>query len=166
MLRKRLRAWPVGILRTLDADRPRVIESYHPHIDNQNGLTDWESLAEALGDVVVPPGKLLGLRGSPDGAKDFSPLTKLAPDDLHTPCFFWPKEEGRKAGDGCMPHVAYQRGLRVLNLQGTSVTDRGLSSITGLRALERLSLPEGIGGEGLGYINEFDAGFALLPGAN
>lgn len=144
----------LGILKTLEADRPRITATYHHWVDNHDWLMDWKFLSEARGDVIVPDGELLGLQVSVDGAKDLAPLSELAPDDLHTFCFLWPREESGKTGDSVMPHISRLTGLRVLNLEGTRVSDRGLRHIAPLQDLDRLYLTEGVSGAGMAHVSK------------
>jgi len=130
------RARSLGTLKVKDAS-----------IDRQADVLDfgraeyegWDDLGQAMGDVAVPANKLLGLWVRPAAFKDLSPLRRLRPNDLH---ILWisGRPDGVKPDDRCMVHLSGLTGLKVLMLNNTNVTDRGLGWIRGLRSLTKFYL--------------------------
>jgi len=108
---------------------------------------DWKYLGEATGDVIVPAGKRLALQLSPHEWRDLAPLAQLRADDLYMVTL--QLADGVKANDKCMPYLAQLTGLKVLGLEFTNITNRGLRFIQQMQSLEVVSLPPGITNAGL-----------------
>jgi beta-lactamase regulating signal transducer with metallopeptidase domain/Leucine-rich repeat (LRR) protein len=99
----------------------------------------WEPLCEARGAVKAPAGKVVRLRVTEHAVRDLSPLLKLGANDLYKlDMFFVPAE------DQVMQHVAHLSGLKELDLEGSSIRDRGMAYIDRLKSLEYLRLPNNI----------------------
>ncbi|MDP2895077.1 MAG: M56 family metallopeptidase [bacterium] len=128
----------LGALYVQDASVKREIESFYHWI---NG-TSWEYLGEARGEVIVPAGMNLRLTVSPTGWQDLSPLSYLSPDDLYSLSFLMLPAPGPKPDDRCMPPIAHLTGLKELALWESNITDKGMSFVTKLKSLERLTLPK------------------------
>ncbi len=128
----------LGALSVQDASVKRQIETFYHWI---NG-TSWESFGEARGEVTVPAGKRLMLAVRPEGWKDLSPLSTLRRDDLYSLMFVSMPPPGPKPDDRCMPPIAHLTALKELHLWQTNITDKGMSYITKLKSLERLTIPK------------------------
>ncbi|MEN6627725.1 MAG: hypothetical protein ABFD69_15980 [Candidatus Sumerlaeia bacterium] len=109
---------------------------------------EWEFLAHARGDIIIPPGKLVRLDiNAPTVFQDLSALEKLGPNDIHHlfisdgSGFEAPKWPSGFNPDNIMPHLAGLTRLKVLNLRYTSVTAKGLAVLPRLTSLERLTTP-------------------------
>jgi len=101
---------------------------------------EWEYLGAAMGDVIVPAGKLVRLVVPSNVRKDLSPLSKLRPDDLHMLVIHRPFSEDVRADETIMPHLARLTGLKVLLLYNTHVRHKGLAHISGLKSLKKLKI--------------------------
>jgi internalin A len=101
-------------------------------------LAQWDTLAEARGDVVVPADKWVGLVVNRNTWGDLSPLKGLGPNDLQMLSIQCGYRESDPPGDACMAHVSHLSGLKMLLLEHTGVSSKGLSRIAGFRSIERL----------------------------
>jgi len=115
--------------------------------DPEDKLSWWwgnppeETVAEAKGDVRVPADKHVGLVVSREGWADLSPLVDLKPgaiEVLWLPC----GTSKDKPGDGCLVPISEMAGLKTLCLYEAGVTGAGLSLLTNMASLERLSVWE------------------------
>ncbi|UCD50931.1 MAG: hypothetical protein JSW27_25825 [Phycisphaerales bacterium] len=128
---------------------------------------EWEYLAEARGDVTVPAGKWVCLTvGCPEGWRDLSPLSNLQADDLYRLAIHGSYASGTRPGNACMPHVAHLTGLRILDLGQTNITGVGMKWISGLRNLQRLTLPGRSDDAGLLHARSLSALKGLYIGEN
>lgn len=101
----------------------------------------WDFLAEARGNVGVPPGKRLMLRLSAQGWSDLAPLGKLGADALHRLVFLPPPARERPADDRAMVHLAHLSGLKALDVSEANLSARGLRVLRSLKGLNYLYLP-------------------------
>ena len=112
---------------------------------------DWELLSEAIGDVVVPTGKVLRLNLSKEAGDDLSPLSVIASNDLVVLNF-----EGVEIADDQLKHIARFTSLRVLNLSDTNILGTGLKYLAGLKSLNTLWLSRThVGDNELAYLSCF-----------
>jgi beta-lactamase regulating signal transducer with metallopeptidase domain/Leucine-rich repeat (LRR) protein len=127
-------------------------EKFERTIDNFiycSSDASWQPLCEARGAVKVPAGKVVQLKVTEQAARDLSPLLKLGANDLHKlDMFFVPAE------DQVMQHVAHLSGLKELDLEGSSIRDRGMAYIDQLKSLEYLRLPNNITDKGLPAVSK------------
>ncbi len=128
----------------------------------QGGLLDytregehWDKLGQAKGLVPVPAGKKLRLDVSREALKDLSPLLELGANDLYMLTFFRCGSEG--PDQSCMRYMSAITGLKVLNLWNTTITDKSLSLIKGMKSLTHLYLPATIGDAGLASVSELQS---------
>ncbi len=143
----------LGRLLIQDADTVRQIKDFHHWIGKSDWWNpDWEYLGEAKGDVTVPAGKRLALFVSKDAWKDLSPLSELQPNDLYMLGLPGSVPDPVKPDDRCMPHITGLTGLKVLNLNWTNVSSKGLQFIRNLKRLECLYLPNQISNTGLSHV--------------
>jgi beta-lactamase regulating signal transducer with metallopeptidase domain/Leucine-rich repeat (LRR) protein len=148
----------LGIINIQDAHTVRQIKDFHYWIDKSDWWNpDWEYLSEARGDVTVPAGKHVALFVNKAAWKDLSPLSELGSDDLYMLALPGSIPEPVKPDDRCMPHLAGLTGLKVLNLNWTDVSSKGLQSIRKLKRLERLYLPNQISNAGLSHVAELQS---------
>ena len=118
-----------------DVDRKRQIKGF-VYWDDGYWNEDTDSLGQAQGDVVIPPGKDVQLTINKNAIGDLSPLLELKPDDIYKLSLrFLP------AGNDCMSHIAHLTGLNELDLYGTRIATTGLEHLTELESLETLTLP-------------------------
>jgi beta-lactamase regulating signal transducer with metallopeptidase domain/Leucine-rich repeat (LRR) protein len=94
---------------------------------------DWEALGEATGDLVVPQGMAVRLDVSREACADLSPLSALAPNDLHM--IFCRRPEFT---DDALSHMSHLTGLQELYLRDTGLLGTGLKHLAKLRSLKRL----------------------------
>lgn len=139
----------LGSLSVQDVNAVRRIETFHYWIDG----AEWDYLGPARGDVVVPAGKRLMLSVAGGQWRDLSPLLKLKPDDLYRLSIHGSFGGGRP-GDSCMTYVAHLTGLRALDLTNTGISGAAMKYVSGMRQLERLTLPAHMD----------DAGMAIVAG--
>ncbi|HNY80716.1 MAG: hypothetical protein RBS72_09305 [Sedimentisphaerales bacterium] len=119
---------------------------------------DWKYLADARGNVAVPPGKWISLNVERKEAwSDLSPLRNLQPDDLCQLGIHGSYSGGAKPGDACMQHVAHLTGLRVLDLSQTNITGAGMKWVAGLQNLRRLTAPDRMDDAGLAHVARLPA---------
>jgi len=104
--------------------------------------------------VSIPAGKRLALVVSKDGLRDLSPLSNLRPDDLYKLTIYGPPPPGPKPDDRCMPHIAHLTGLKVLELEDTAISVKGVKLLCNLESLERLSLSKQLTDEGLAEVSQ------------
>ncbi|MFH1715998.1 MAG: hypothetical protein ABIF19_01495 [Planctomycetota bacterium] len=104
------------------------------------GDSEWDYLGQARGSVTVPAGKRLSLSVAQDAWKDLSPLLSLKADGLHMLTIYGPYQGGALPDERCMPHIAHLTGLKVLSLQNTNISAKGVQSLKHLKNLERLTL--------------------------
>ncbi len=130
----------IGTVKVIDADKKRAIETFHHWVDGTFWWSAWEYIGQARGSVVVPTGKVLGLKLHKDALKDLSPLRKLDPNDLHTLIFPYMYGESMVTG-ACTRHVAHLTGLKVLNMNGIGVAPNSMDFLKELKSLEWLNAP-------------------------
>ncbi|MCK4292049.1 MAG: hypothetical protein KAY65_02545 [Planctomycetes bacterium] len=106
----------------------------------QSGDPEWDYLGQARGSIAVPAGKRLALYVSRDAWKNLSPLSNLKPDDLYMLTIYGSYTGGPLPDDRCMPHIAHLTGLKVLKLENTRISAKGVQSLKHLKDLERLAL--------------------------
>jgi Leucine-rich repeat (LRR) protein len=147
----------LGTLNIQDVNTPRYIDTFFYWTTQED--TEWKYLAQAKGDVAIPPGKRLALSVNQSGWKDLSPLSNIGPNDLYSLSIYGPYEGGPLPDDKCMPHIAHLTGLKVLYLANTAISAEGLKFIKGLKSLERLSISKQLTDDGLAEI-------AQLPSLN
>lgn len=153
----------VGKLMIQDDNLQREIKDFHYWIDG----AEWEYLGPAFGKVTIPAGKRVELIVSEDGWKDMSFLSALAPDDLHSLFISSGYSRGKsKPMDSCMKHLAHLTGLRMLNLRGSPITTRGMISLRGMKALERIYLPSGATNSTVKFLHVFPNLKAVYIGPN
>lgn len=140
----------LGQLMIQDANTLRLIKSFHHWVTQED--TEWEFLGEAKGDVVIPPGQRLALSVSQTSWEDLSPLSRLQPDDLYMLSISGPYPSGPRLDDRCMPHVAHITGLKVLNLENTNFSARGMRYLGNLGSLERLYVSQQLTNDGLAEV--------------
>ena len=128
----------LGKLMIQNENVKRHIESFSHW--TEAGDTEWEYLCQARGDVTVPTGKRLALYVAQAAWKDLSPLLGLDPNDLHMLTIYGSSHSRTPPDDRCMPHIAHLTGLKVLSLENTSISARGVQSLKHLKNLERLAL--------------------------
>ena len=149
----------LGTLNIQDVNTPRYIDTFFYWTTQED--TEWKYLAQAKGDVAIPPGKRLALSVNQSGWKDLSPLSNVGPDDLYSLSICGPVEGGPLPDDKCMPHIAHLTGLRVLYLENTAISAEGLKFIKGLKSLERLSISKQLTDDGLAEIAQLPSLKAL-----
>ncbi len=135
----------LGRLMIQDADAEREIVSFHHWVDG----TEWEYLGPARGDVRVPAGKRLWLNVRRGYWKDLSGLGNLRPDDLYKLSITGYSMDRERPDDRCMEHIAGLTGLRVLALNGSDISNKGLLNIRNMKHLERLYVPGGATSSGM-----------------
>ena len=123
----------LGTLNIQDVNTPRYIDTFFYWTTQED--TDWKYLAQAKGDVAIPPGKRLALSVNQSGWKDLSPLSNIGPDDLYSLSIYGPYEGGPMPDDKCMPHIAHLTGLKVLYLESTAISADGLKFLKNLKSL-------------------------------
>jgi hypothetical protein len=95
----------------------------------------WQRIGEARGQLAIPPGKIVRLDVSREAPHDLSALRNLPPDAVQMLIL-----SRTDATDDVLPAVAHLTGLEILWLDGTSVTDAGLSLLGSLAKLKELNL--------------------------
>jgi Leucine-rich repeat (LRR) protein len=145
----------LGTLNIQDVNTPRYIDTFFYWITRED--TEWKYLAQAKGDVAVPVGKRLALSVNESGWKDLSPLSNLKPDDLYKLTIYGPPPPGPKPDDRCMSHIAHLTGLKVLELEDTVISVKGVKLLCNLESLERLSLSKELTDEGLAEISQIQS---------
>ncbi|MFA6239951.1 MAG: hypothetical protein WC655_03435 [Candidatus Hydrogenedentales bacterium] len=108
--------------------------TYDPSVP-VSGENPWQGLAQAKGEVTVPPGKELRLQVNPGQALDLSPLARLNAHDLQAIYL-----GNTTASDADLVHLRGLTGLRYLNVAETKVTGAGLASLPRLTSLEELTV--------------------------
>jgi Leucine-rich repeat (LRR) protein len=114
--------------------------------------TQWKNFTEARGDVTVPGGQQLALVVGQGGLRDLSPLSGLNPDDLYKLTIYGPPPPDPKPDDRCMPYIAHLTGLKVLQLEDTAISVKGIKLLHNLESLEYLSLSKMLTDEGLAEV--------------
>ena len=110
------------------------------HLSILNRGFDYEYFGSAKGDVSVPAGKRLILHIGQDTWKDLSYLAELEPDDLYSVTLSGSYQGGAKPGDYYLRHFAGLTGLKVLHLDNTNITYKGLQHLRRLKSLKYLEL--------------------------
>ncbi len=113
------------------ARRRRASERRHPPLSIGAGFRYWLGSSGLVAADDGTPRMALAI----DGARDLSPLERLAPNGL------WALH-GQRAPvtDSQLRHLSGLRGLSFLDLSGTPITDAGLVHLQGLFNLEVLML--------------------------
>lgn len=127
----------LGNLLIQDEGVKRQIQS--SFFGTENG-TEWKSFGQAKGDVTIPAGMQLALIVSQSGKRDLSPLSELDPNDLYKLAIYRPPPPAPKPNDRIMPHIAHLTGLRILHIDDTVISTKGIKYLRGLKSLEQLSL--------------------------
>lgn len=118
-----------------------------------HGTNPWHTvIGDVLGDVRVAADGHCLLNIQPRGWRDPRWIKGLRPDDLYAVSFpyHWPGNP--RPNDRVLPSIARLTGLKVLSLQYGDFTARGLKYLGPLQSLERMTLPEGLTGEGLAQV--------------
>jgi len=148
----------LGKLMMQDVTRARHTDTFY----YWEGDADWEYLSQALGNVGVPAGKRLWLViYNQSEWSDLSPLSNLRPDDIYKLSLSGSYEGGPRPGDRCMAHIGSLTGLKVLDLNMTDITARGMKHIEKLKSLERLTLPMPTNNAGLAHVAKLESLKAL-----
>ena len=144
----------LGMLKTREVNTVLQIKTFHYWIRKSDWWRpEWEYFGEAIGSVNVPVGKQLGLFVTkPPEWKDLSPLAKLQPDDLYMVNICGSYQNGPRPGNRCMKNIRGLTGLKVLELNYTNITSRGLKFLDEMKSLEQLSLHGPIANKGLATI--------------
>ena len=142
----------LGTLNIQDVNTPRYIDTFFYWITRED--TEWKYLAQAKGDVAVPVGKRLALSVNESGWKDLSPLSNLKPDDLYKLTIYGLPSPAPKPDDRIMSHITHLTGLKVLELEDTSISIKGIRLLHDLKVLEHLSLSKQLTDEGLAEISQ------------
>jgi Leucine-rich repeat (LRR) protein len=129
----------LGQLMIQDADAVRNIQTFFYWTEVRG--SEWEYLAEARGDIIVPAGKRLALVINEYGWRDLSGLSRLKPDDLYKLNVPGPYPDGPKPDDRIMPYIARLVGLKSLGFGNTNISAQGLKLIGNLDSLEQLYAP-------------------------
>ena len=124
----------LGALYVRNADAKSRMDVYGEWSDH----TKWEGLGGAVGDVVIPAGKVVRLAVNRLGLRDLSPLSKLRQNDLHSLQISCWGAGNVNADNEIMPHLAGLNGLKVLELEYVNVTHKGLSYLKHLKSLTKL----------------------------
>jgi len=119
--------------------------------------TEWKSFGQAKGDVTVPAGKQLALVVGQAGLRDLSPLSELNPNDLYKLTIYGPPPPAPKPDNRCMPYIAHLTGLKVLELEDTLISTKGVRHLRNLKSLERLSLSKVLTDKGLAEIAQIQS---------
>jgi len=101
-------------------------------------VDEAEEAIEARGDITVPAGKKLRLKGINVAATEISRLTVLNPDDLQELIL-----SGPELNDAGLVHIKGLTGLKELYLIYTQVSDDGLALLSGMTKLEGFALYNG-----------------------
>ena len=142
----------LGKLMIQDENAKRNIGSFFYW--TESGDSEWDYLGQAQGSVTVPAGKRLVLYVSQDAWRDLSPLSNLKPDDLYMLSIYGPYQGGALPDDTCMPYIAHLTGLKVLKLENTRISAKGVQSLKHLKNLERLALSKRATDEALAELAE------------
>ena len=108
-----------------------------------DGVSEWDYLAEARGEVAVPVGKRVKLVVALTALSDLTGLSSLGPNDLYA------LDVGDYSGTAVypdasiMPHLSGMTELKELHLQSQHFGDAGLAHLEGLESLEVLRLIAG-----------------------
>lgn len=120
---------------------------------NSTSYDDWEPLGEATGRLTVPQGKAVRLDVSREACKDLSPLSALAPNDLHM--IFCRRPE---FADDALVHMSHLTGLHELYLRDTGLLGTGLKHLARLKSLKRLRVDNThVGDDELAYLVDLPA---------
>lgn len=119
--------------------------------------TEWKSFGQAKGDVSVPAGKQLALVVSQAGLRDLSALSALGSNDLYKLTIYGPPPPSPKPDDRCMPYIAHLTGLRILELEDTVISTKGIKHLGNLKSLEYLSMSGEITDVGLAEIAQLQS---------
>ncbi len=99
----------------------------------ENQPIKWEWLEEARGNVAVPLGKKLKLKVSGKGSGSLAALAELHSDDLHTLDL-----SRSEISDISLTHLHSLKGLKVLELTATNISDEGAMHLSPLTSLHGL----------------------------
>jgi len=130
----------------------RILTSWF-HWAGVNGRdgTAWDYFCEAQGDVRIPAGKHVRLTVNANSWGDLSWLTKLRPDDLYSLGFVIGSNRVG-AGDARLRSLTHLTGLSELSLEGTDITDWGMSILASFPSLEELSLNSKVTDQGMVHV--------------
>lgn len=145
---------PVGKVNVQDEGTGRILTSWF-HWAGVNGRDGpmWDYFCEARGDVRIPAGKHVRLTVNANSWGDLSWLTKLQPDDLYSLGFVVVSNRVG-AGDARLKSVTHLTGLKELSLEGTDITDWGMSILASFPALEELSLNSKVTDRGMVHVTQ------------
>jgi Leucine-rich repeat (LRR) protein len=119
--------------------------------------TEWKPFGQARGDVTVPDGMQLALVVGQAGLRDLSPLSGLDPNALYKLTIYGPPSPSPKPDDRIMPHIAHLTGLRVLELEDTLISAKGIKYLHNLKSLERLSISKVLIDNGLAEVAQIQS---------
>jgi Leucine-rich repeat (LRR) protein len=111
--------------------------------------------SEARDDVIVPAGKGLALKMDNASLRNLSALSELG-GDIH----FLMLNDKRMRGSN-LSKLANMKGLKILGLEFSNVTDEDLKFVKEIKSLEILCLPENITNMGLAQLKELKSLKAL-----
>jgi len=147
---------PLAQSRVLHFPRDRslgMVMTVDRNLLDSTSYDDWEALGEATGDLPIPQGKAVRLDVSREACEDLSPLSALAPDDLHM--IFCRRPEFT---DDALTHMSHLTGLQELYLRGTGLLGTGLKHLARLRSLKRLRVDgTHVGDRELAYLVDLPA---------
>jgi Leucine-rich repeat (LRR) protein len=144
----------LGRLKIQDTNAVRNIQTFFYW--TEAGDSEWEYLAEAGGDVIVPVGKRLALEVNEYGWRNLSGLSSLKPDDLYKLDVPGPYPDGPRPDDRIMPYIARLTGLKSLGFGNTNISAKGLKYLNSLTSLERLHI-KGLANDGLAEIAQLSS---------
>jgi beta-lactamase regulating signal transducer with metallopeptidase domain len=140
----------VGKILIQDDTLLRHIETFHHWVDD----APWETLGPAMGEVRIPSGKRVELMlysAAWEKTEKMFPLKSLKADDIHSLIIStgWPEHAKTPFTDKCIPYIQHLTGLKVLNLNGTAVTQQGLKLLSNMKQLEQITVPDNLTNGGL-----------------
>ena len=145
----------IGQLYIQDEVDSGKINSY---IDWTESNREWESFAQAKGDVKIPAGKRVSLHITKDYVNNASALSKLLPDDLYRLVIAGSHPDNPVQrplpDDKCVPYITGLTKLKDLHLSYTNISTKGLSLLGGFKSLDNLTLAGGLIDEELRIVSE------------
>ncbi len=145
----------IGQLYIQDEVDSGKINSY---IDWTESNREWESFAQAKGDVKIPAGKRVSLHITKDYVNNASALSKLLPDDLYRLIIAGSHPDNPVQrplpDDKCVPYITGLTKLKDLNLSYTNISAKGLSLLGGFKSLDNLTLAGELIDEELKIVSE------------
>ena len=144
----------VGLVKIQGIDVPEPTGGTWPSRMYTKG---WEFVAEARGDVRIPPNRRVGLEMNRGVWRRPSDLRELRPNDLY---MLQSADIDDRAGptDWSMAQVGEFTGLRILHLNSGTITHRGLRNLTGLTRLKELRISsKRLGNPGLAVLAKMNS---------